>query len=269
MGNFPKGVGFDKMLMPLGGFSITSVGYHNFKFLKPQENQWVQKNYTLHFVLSGSGELKMAGKTHRISAQQIFIVPPNVPMLYYPNAKDKWSYVWFCVEGSAEEVFKTTGATLETPVLTPKQGPHITQELSTLFREDSIVDDYKVTSVFFEILHCIAKPKISGAHAIKPFIDRNFQSVDFTIAKLCEECHLSHAQLCRIFLKEHGISPKQYLITKRMEYAKNLLAETPLKIDAVARSCGYTDSVNFMKEFKRRVGKTPGQYRKFHTHLLK
>lgn len=269
MGNFPQGAGVNKMLVPLGGFSVTAVGYHNFNYLAPQQQQWVQKNYTLHFVLKGSGELKMAGKTHRISAQQIFVVPPNVPMLYYPNPKDKWSYVWFCVEGGAEELFKTTGATLEKPVLTPRQGPHIAQLLSTLFEKDSIADAYKVTSVFFEILHCIARPKTPGARAIKPFIDRNFQSVDFTIAKLCEECHLSHAQLCRVFLKEHGISPKQYLITKRMEYAKSLLVDTSLKIDAVARSCGYTDSVNFMKEFKRRVGKTPGQYRKFNTHLLK
>ena len=65
-----------------------------------------------------------------------------------------------------------------------------------------------------------------------------------------------------MFLKEYGIQPKQYLISQRINYAKELLIQTDLKLDIVARSCGYNDPVHFMKEFKSRVGVSAGLFRK-------
>lgn len=72
-----------------------------------------------------------------------------------------------------------------------------------------------------------------------------------------------------MFLKEYGIQPKQYLISQRINYAKELLILTDLKLDIVARSCGYNDPVHFMKEFKSRVGVSAGLFRKARWRLQK
>ncbi len=47
----------------------------------------------------------------------------------------------------------------------------------------------------------------------------------------------------------------------RMERAKALLADSGLRIHAVAEQVGYADVAHFSKSFKRLVGMTPGEYR--------
>ncbi len=47
----------------------------------------------------------------------------------------------------------------------------------------------------------------------------------------------------------------------RMERAKTLLADSGLRIHAVAEQVGYADVAHFSKSFKRLVGMTPGEYR--------
>lgn len=259
MTEFPSGEGFAKMLTESGLSGVTTVGYNNFAYMEPQQKPWVQKHYTLHFVLCGSGFLEMGGKRHFIIKHQIFIVPPNELMMYYPNPTDKWAYIWFCVNNKDIDVFFPG---IEHPVLKTEYGSHIATVLLGLFNNGKFTDDYRITSVFYEILHCIIQPHSTRQTDIKYMIDRNYHLTEFTIEKLCCDCGLSHAQLCRVFFKAYGMQPKQYLIHRRMEYAKELLRQTDLKLDAVARSCGYGDSTHFMKEFKRREHITAGQYRK-------
>lgn len=263
MYRFPPGEGFSKMLTEAGPVSISTVGYNDFLYLAPQRQPWLQSCYTLHFVLRGSGFLEMGGKRHAIGARQIFVIPPNELMMYHPNEADKWAYVWFCVSGKgAADLFKNIGAGIEHPVLQTDYGTHLTTLLSEIFVNRQFEDDYRIISAFYEIVHCVTKPHSPDQSQIKHMIDCNFHLQDFTMEKLCRDCGLSHAQLCRNFLKAYGMQPKQYLIQCRMDYAKRLLQKTDLKLDAIARSCGYNDSVHFMKEFKRRAGVSAGRYRK-------
>lgn len=262
MNTFPTDAGISRLLVPFDGICITSYGYNNFHYIAPQKHPWIQDQYTLHFVLHGSGFLEIGGRKHNILAEQLFVIPPDEPMMYYPNPEDPWDYVWFCISGSsAEALFRNTGASLSSPILKTENGSQIKDTLSHLFDTEDAPDAYMVNAIFYQVLHYLIQPKPKHSNLAKTLIDQNFQSVDFTIEKLCKECGLSHAQLCRNFSANYGISPKQYLIQKRLDYAKKLLIETDLKIDAVAHSCGYLDSANFMKEFKKKVGMSAGQFR--------
>lgn len=263
MNPFPSGAGISRLTVPFNGVKITSYGYNNFHYIAPQRHPWIQDQYTLHFVLHGSGTLEIGGKKHPISKQQLFAIPPNEPMMYYPNPDDKWDYVWFCFSGTdAAELFHNLGASIHTPILNTENGSQIEETLALLFSETDSPDAYMVNAIFYQVLHYILQPKPKQTKLVRTLIDQNFQSVDFTIEKLCKECGLSHSQLCRIFSENYGTSPKQYLIQKRLNYAKQLLRETNLKIEAIARSSGYLDSANFMKEFKKKVGMSAGQFRK-------
>lgn len=267
MNTFPSGRGVNRLLVPFNGVCITSYGYNNFHYIESQKHPWIQDQYTLHFVLHGSGTLELDGRKHKISAQQIFVIPPGEPMMYYPNPDDKWDYVWFCISGeAAEELFRNMGASLSTPILKTENGSQIEETLAHLFSGKETPDAYMVNAVFYQILHYIVQPKPKRSKLAKLLIDQNFPSVNFTIEKLCKECGLSHAQLCRIFAENYEMSPKQYLMQKRLNYAQRLLRETDLKIEAVARSCGYSDAANFMKSFKSKVGMSAGAYRTSTNH---
>jgi AraC-like DNA-binding protein len=51
----------------------------------------------------------------------------------------------------------------------------------------------------------------------------------------------------------------------RMEKAKQLLEKSSLKITAIAAQVGLRDATQFIVEFRRATGQTPGAYRQSHS----
>jgi AraC-like DNA-binding protein len=91
-------------------------------------------------------------------------------------------------------------------------------------------------------------------------IERNFTSPSLTISALAELCSVSEVYFRKIFLHSLGISPKEYLIRKRMEYAKQLIELGEHEIAEVAEMCGYSDYKHFSVEFKKHFGLSPTKY---------
>ena len=59
-----------------------------------------------------------------------------------------------------------------------------------------------------------------------------------------------------------GVSPMQYVTSRRIAHAKRLLEDTDLTASEIGAQCGYRDHVLFFKTFKKLVGKTPIEFRK-------
>ena len=67
-------------------------------------------------------------------------------------------------------------------------------------------------------------------------------------------------RLLRRFRAEIGVSPHQFLISVRVAHARRLLAVgTP--ISEVAANTGFADQSHLTRQFRRRLGLTPGRYR--------
>jgi AraC family transcriptional regulator len=92
------------------------------------------------------------------------------------------------------------------------------------------------------------------------WIERDFADAKLTVAKLAELCGISAVYFRKIFIHSFGISPKEYIIQKRMEYAKQLLALGELEISGIAELCGYGEPCHFTREFRKRFGISPSQY---------
>ena len=88
-------------------------------------------------------------------------------------------------------------------------------------------------------------------------IERNFTDPTLTVSHLAEICSMSEVYFRKIFLNSFGISPKEYLIRKRMEYARQLVELGELEITEIAQLCGYSEPCHFSREFKRRFGASP------------
>jgi len=59
-----------------------------------------------------------------------------------------------------------------------------------------------------------------------------------------------------------GESPLRWLQAVRVEEARRLLESTAEPWESITARCGYTDPASFREIFERRVGSTPGRYRK-------
>jgi AraC family transcriptional regulator of adaptative response / DNA-3-methyladenine glycosylase II len=83
-----------------------------------------------------------------------------------------------------------------------------------------------------------------------------------TIAKLAERLGVSDRHVRRIFEAQFGVSPVQYLQTRRLLTAKQLLADTQLPITQIALISGYASVRRFNAAFAQHYGLNPTQLRR-------
>jgi AraC-like DNA-binding protein len=58
-----------------------------------------------------------------------------------------------------------------------------------------------------------------------------------------------------------GATPTDDLIRTRVERASWLLKTSELSLEDIAAECGFTDVYYFIRQFRKRIGITPGRYR--------
>ncbi|MEI8138969.1 MAG: helix-turn-helix domain-containing protein [bacterium] len=102
--------------------------------------------------------------------------------------------------------------------------------------------------------------RLMDAGAVFSHIERHFDRA-ITTAELCRIAHLSESSLLRMFHETVGTSPHDYLLTIRINHARNLLATSPDKITTIAFQTGFSDSNYFARQFKKRTGLSPAAYR--------
>lgn len=79
---------------------------------------------------------------------------------------------------------------------------------------------------------------------------------------LCRELHVGRNALSRRFKLATGQTVIEYVIDRRMDLAKRLLAFTELPVGEIAWENGYAEQTYFTRLFRMREGMTPLQYRK-------
>ncbi len=79
--------------------------------------------------------------------------------------------------------------------------------------------------------------------------------------KLADSVHVSEDYLTRIFHKETGLSPWEYLNRYRIFLASQLLLHTNSTVYDVAEKCGFQDQAYFCRVFKKIHGVPPGKFR--------
>ncbi len=93
------------------------------------------------------------------------------------------------------------------------------------------------------------------------YIDENYDREDISLNKVAETVGLSQNHFSSIFSQEMGMTFIEYLISRRMEKAKELLRTTQMRSSEVAYKVGYKDPHYFSATFKKIQGMTPREYR--------
>jgi AraC-like DNA-binding protein len=85
---------------------------------------------------------------------------------------------------------------------------------------------------------------------------------EIEMEKMMEICCLSKAHFIRLFKREIGMTPVQYILHKKVEKAQLLLLTTTLSVKDIAYSLAFDNIGYFDRTFKRMAGVTPGEYRR-------
>ena len=84
---------------------------------------------------------------------------------------------------------------------------------------------------------------------------------DIRIDELARELGCHPTYFSNAFSKKFGISPRSYLIRRRIEQSQQLLWHSNIPVKEVAGQCGFGDIYYFYRCFKKLTGLTPGEYR--------
>jgi transcriptional regulator GlxA family with amidase domain len=80
--------------------------------------------------------------------------------------------------------------------------------------------------------------------------------------ELADQVALSNSHFSRAFTRSFGLPPMAYVATRRVERAKLMMTSTRQQLAAIAMACGFADQSHLNRSFRRRVGVSPGIWRR-------
>ncbi len=95
----------------------------------------------------------------------------------------------------------------------------------------------------------------------KKFIDDNYTQ-NINVFDVADAVFISEGYLSRNYAKKFNISPKQYILQKRISLAKNLLINSSLSSSEIALKVGFSNPQRFNDIFRKHIGLSPLEYRK-------
>lgn len=122
-------------------------------------------------------------------------------------------------------------------------------------------------------LGCVSgqtEPRCGSAEALQrsafimkviDYMDKHFRE-PITLDRLSDVFHVSAGHISHTMTQECGISPINYLISRRLGEAQWLLLTTDDSIRDIAEHVGYENVHHFSKLFEKRIGMRPQSFRK-------
>ena len=109
-----------------------------------------------------------------------------------------------------------------------------------------------------EALQYQDKKKFNVIEPAVSYLQRHIYDCDLKIDALHQLCGVSHTYFRKIFIARFGISPQNYVLSKRFSYAKTIIDSGEFStIKELALLVGYKDPLYFGKAFKQHYGISP------------
>ncbi len=159
----------------------------------------------------------------------------------------------------ATEVIRSTLLTMEKEATDQREQYALMVRMELIRVLITIMRSYdyvKNTKAHFDV----EKQSLYGLERAINHINQNLEN-PLTLDELAKEANMNRSYFCTIFKKLNGISPWDYITIKRIEKAVGLLKSTNLTMLEIALNCGFNNTANFNRAFKKVKGRVPGSYR--------
>lgn len=223
----------------------------------------------LLLVLEGTVHCRLEGKSCKAPAGSVLVIPPGTwHELRYTASKQQSGYR---LAFSGYPLLAPSFS--DWPPVIPISDLHTLKALFARLQKEKTQPhaEQAVRHLIGLILALISRSmenrKATALHnrentiqEIKLYMEEN-HSRSLTLEDIAGRFSLNKYQLARTFQQVTGISPLQYLISCRMDAARQLLFATDMPVAEVAQATGYKSITQFQAAFKKAAGKTPRQYR--------
>lgn len=241
---------------------------------------------------SGTGIYNINGELYDIRPYDLFFIKNNTPHdfyminedLHYMNVLFEPRFIWSnsIVYGKHNEhryitecdSFMKVKYSAEEPITKKVTDTcnNIIQECSQK-KEDYLNMIRAYFTILFVDLHRSAGKNFvpTGSSKFRPadmsaiaksmdYIDRHLTE-PLSLEIIAKESFLSKNYYCSIFKKINGISPWEYVVSKRVELVKSKLRDYEGSLLDLALTCGFNNTANFNHAFKKYLGVSPMKYK--------
>jgi len=87
-----------------------------------------------------------------------------------------------------------------------------------------------------------------------------------SVEHIAHEIGMSPRNFARVFRRELGMTPADFVAAARVDAARRLLEDTPQPLQRIANACGFTDVTTMRRTFAKTIGVTPNAYRSRFQH---
>ncbi|MCH4890138.1 helix-turn-helix transcriptional regulator [Acidaminobacter sp. JC074] len=133
---------------------------------------------------------------------------------------------------------------------------------NTMNITDSKMPQLLQQNLFNNLMNVLsAKEKtVSLVSNVISYIEANFKN-QFTFSEMAKTLNYHPNYIARLMRDQTGYSPMQYLMYYRLNYSKQLLANTNLTVGQIGMESGFTATAYFSKVFKEKTNMLPTEYR--------
>jgi transcriptional regulator GlxA family with amidase domain len=185
-----------------------------------------------------------------------------------------WDHHWVQVSGPrARRLIEEALMPIARDFYVPVQAPHLLaqefRELITILESheprrhpDAVARLERIVAL---IVECGTVPvdgrrRHAGIEALAETV-REHPETDYAFETEARRLHLSDSHFRRLFRRQIGQAPTEFLLSCRMRKAAVALQKAEAQVKSVADALGYDDPAQFSKLFKKKIGVAPAHYR--------
>ncbi|WP_374442145.1 helix-turn-helix transcriptional regulator [Epilithonimonas sp.] len=259
------------------------------KFDSPFRHEMpIAENACFHYMLQNDLQYTIDNKVENIPAQESILLNcrniGNTMVKVGEKSSNEILLIHFHPEILKKVYDRELPAILQNPknTITRKTSEHISNDflinkyiegLLFYFENPALVNDEILILKLKEIIILLSQTK--NAEAIQVILSQLFSPVVYTFKQVIEAnifspitmetladyCNLSLSSFKREFAKLYNDTPANYIKTKRLEKARELLLKTNNRITDIAFESGFNDLANFTKSFHDKYQVSPSNFR--------
>ena len=247
-----------------------STGLFELKYSESEAGESALLERHCHFrfeiiaVMSGSIDIMIEGQTYRCKKGEMAVIPPLTYHSVTSSDTSEYKRITALFDGNIlpETIIgRLTASGKSTPIYSHPSISYLIENLhGAIVKGDTEVYSPLANAIATQLIYTCADDS-SADKAESRIVDggvleKAIEYIDLHIAEklslenISQALFISRSSLCHIFTERMNISPKQYIIQKKMAYA-TMLIENGMPLTHAARAVGYENYSNFYRMYKK------------------